>query len=106
MTSLAFSPNGMYLASSSGSSGDGTVSMWNASSGEKLWTVDDASRCTVFVDNETILTGQNLREAGNSHVIAECGGQAALAASPDGTFALTADEEGTGILWYLPALLW
>ena len=43
--------------------------------------------------------------ADGTKVVVKLGGVGPVAASPDGKFVLTTDEEGNGILWYLPALL-
>lgn len=101
---LAYSPNGLYVASCS--SEDGTVALWNASSGNKLWKAEDSSAGIAFASDEAILTGTGLRSVGKGGLIVKLGGGGPVAASRDGVFAFTSDEGGKGTLWYLPALLW
>jgi len=106
---VAYSPNGLYIASCS--SEDGTVSLWNAASGKRAWEVEDPSVAVAFASNVAVLTGTALRSASKGRLITKlvtekCPGGGPVAASRDGQFAFTSDREGTGTLWYLPALLW
>jgi len=101
---VAYSPNGLYVASCS--TDDGTVAVWNAATGAKAWGVEDPSANVVFAADSAVLTGTGLRDVRGGRMMARLGGGGAVAASPDGVFAFTSDDEGKGKLWYLPALLW
>ncbi len=109
VSQVAYSPNGLYVASCS--SEDGTVSLWNAASGKRAWEVEDPSVAVAFASNVAVLTGTALRSVSKGKLITKlvtekCPGGGPVAASRDGQFAFTSDREGTGTLWYLPALLW
>lgn len=100
---LAFSNSGRCLASASRA--DGTVSLWSAATGERLWQVEEKTESVAFAGDRMLLTGPSLRLVAGGRAVAELGGTGAAAASPDGRYAFTAGEGDRATLWYLPALL-
>jgi hypothetical protein len=104
VNSVAYSPNGLYVASCSGD--DNTVAVWNATTGARVWKVEDASANVAFATDSAVLTGAGLRAVEDGRLVAKLGGGGPVAASPDGVFAFTSDAGGRSKLWYLPALLW
>lgn len=106
---VTFSPDGRRLVSVSAA--DGLVCMWEAGSGEELWRAEEESTDAAFVGSGLVITGPALHDAASGTVIADLGGAGAVAVSPDGRFAFTTGREeaerepGSGILWYLPALV-
>ncbi len=116
--SVAFSPNGLYVASSSSDDDGGVVQLWDAQSGRKLWSrqlrVGAAGAVSFSSDSQRLLVGgvgaadtptATVLQVRDAAQLAQLkpGGQFPVAWSPDGQQVLTGggmDPNG------YPALLW
>jgi WD40 repeat protein len=97
---VGVSPRAVYVASVS--SGEGTVRVWDASSGEK--TREIAGTAFAFASDDLLVTPEAVHSLSRGKVVARIGGVAPVAASADGRFVYVGSKEGPGDVWYVPAV--
>jgi len=99
---VAMSPHGRYVATTSVA--DNSAKVWNAQDGSELWRDDGAGGSVAFCGERYVVTTRAIHAARSGDRILELRGADRVAGSPDGRFVFASGDDGTGTVWYMPAV--